>query len=111
MRHKNELLGLNSWLMVYFSPVIQSKSIPLNITQHTYIVNKISVVFQLIFYYGATDHWCPIQYYLDIKKDFPHGDIRLCENGFRHAFVLDTGREVAKMVVEWISGDLTTQVL
>ncbi|GAA6229529.1 lipid droplet-associated hydrolase [Lates japonicus] len=66
---------------------------------------------KLIFYYGATDHWCPIQYYLDIKKDFPHGDIRLCENGFRHAFVLDTGREVAKMVVEWISGDLTTQVL
>ncbi|XP_047467937.1 lipid droplet-associated hydrolase [Mugil cephalus] len=61
---------------------------------------------KLIFYYGATDHWCPVQYYHDIKQDFPHGDFRLCENGFRHAFVLDAGREVAKMVVEWIQGDL-----
>ncbi|XP_051797289.1 lipid droplet-associated hydrolase isoform X1 [Acanthochromis polyacanthus] len=63
---------------------------------------------KIIFYYGATDHWCPIQYYHDIKRDFPHGDFRLCENGFRHAFVLDAGRDVAKMVVEWIRGDLTT---
>uniref|UniRef100_A0A3B4VIN7 Lipid droplet-associated hydrolase n=1 Tax=Seriola dumerili TaxID=41447 RepID=A0A3B4VIN7_SERDU len=63
---------------------------------------------KLIFYYGTTDHWCPVQYYLDIKQDFPHGDIRLCENGFRHAFVLDAGGEVAKMVVEWIHGDLKT---
>lgn len=63
---------------------------------------------KLIFYYGATDHWCPVQYYHDIKQDFPHGDFRLCENGFRHAFVLDAGRDVAKMMVEWIRGDLTT---
>ncbi|XP_074548941.1 lipid droplet-associated hydrolase [Halichoeres trimaculatus] len=63
---------------------------------------------KLIFYYGATDHWCPVQYYHDIKQDFPLGDFRLCENGFRHAFVLDTGREVATMVVEWIRGDLRT---
>uniref|UniRef100_A0A8C4DQM4 Lipid droplet-associated hydrolase n=1 Tax=Dicentrarchus labrax TaxID=13489 RepID=A0A8C4DQM4_DICLA len=63
---------------------------------------------KLIFYYGATDHWCPVQYYQDIRRDFPHGDVRLCENGFRHAFVLDSGRDVAKMVVEWISGDLRT---
>lgn len=61
---------------------------------------------KLIFYYGATDHWCPVQYYHDIKQDFPHGDFRLCENGFRHAFVLDSGREVAKMVAEWIGGDV-----
>lgn len=61
---------------------------------------------KLIFYYGATDHWCPVQYYHEIKRDFPHGDFRLCENGFRHAFVLDAGREVAEMVVEWIRGDL-----
>lgn len=63
---------------------------------------------KLIFYYGATDHWCPVQYYHDIKRHFPHGDFRLCENGFRHAFVLDAGREVARMVVEWIRGDLRT---
>ncbi|XP_041828799.1 lipid droplet-associated hydrolase [Melanotaenia boesemani] len=63
---------------------------------------------KLIFYYGATDHWCPVKYFHDIKQDFPHGDFRLCEKGFRHAFVLDAGREVAKMVVEWIRGCLRT---
>ncbi|XP_053191504.1 lipid droplet-associated hydrolase [Scomber japonicus] len=63
---------------------------------------------KLIFYYGATDHWCPVQYYHEIKQDFPRGDFRLCENGFRHAFVLDAGRQVAKMVVEWIRGVLRT---
>ncbi|XP_078031330.1 lipid droplet-associated hydrolase [Epinephelus lanceolatus] len=63
---------------------------------------------KLIFYYGATDHWCPVQYYHDIKQDFPRGDFRLCDKGFHHAFVLDAGREVAKMVFEWIKGDLRT---
>ncbi|CAJ1074179.1 lipid droplet-associated hydrolase [Xyrichtys novacula] len=63
---------------------------------------------KLIFYYGATDHWCPVQYYHNIKQDFPRGDFRLCENGFRHAFVLDMGREVARMVVGWIRADLRT---
>ncbi|KAM9356095.1 lipid droplet-associated hydrolase isoform 2-T2 [Pholidichthys leucotaenia] len=63
---------------------------------------------KLIFYYGATDHWCPVEYYHDMKRDFPHGDFRLCENGFRHAFVLDAGWEVAQMVFEWIRGDLRT---
>lgn len=63
---------------------------------------------KLIFYYGATDHWCPLQFYYDMKQDFPQGDLRLCEKGFRHAFVLDAGREVAKMLVEWIRGDLST---
>ncbi|KAF0044682.1 lipid droplet-associated hydrolase [Scophthalmus maximus] len=62
---------------------------------------------KLIFYHGSTDHWCPVQYYHDIKRDFPRGDIRLCEKGFRHAFVLDAGREVGRMVAEWIRGDLT----
>uniref|UniRef100_A0A8C4ZQ99 Lipid droplet-associated hydrolase n=2 Tax=Gadus morhua TaxID=8049 RepID=A0A8C4ZQ99_GADMO len=61
---------------------------------------------KLVFYYGAADHWCPVQYYHDIKKDFPSGDIRLCRNGFRHAFVLDTGKDVAGMVIEWLSNDL-----
>ncbi|KAI4872238.1 hypothetical protein NFI96_034394 [Prochilodus magdalenae] len=61
---------------------------------------------KLIFYYGATDHWCPVQYYYDIRRDFPEGDIRLCERGLRHAFVLDAGEEMANMTTEWIRGDL-----
>ncbi|XP_075993739.1 lipid droplet-associated hydrolase [Genypterus blacodes] len=63
---------------------------------------------KLVFYYGATDHWCPVQYYHDIRRDFPHGDFRLCESGFRHAFVLDAAEEVAKLVVGWVRGDLRT---
>lgn len=63
---------------------------------------------KLIFYYGATDHWCPVDYFHDIKRDFPDGDFRLCESGFRHAFVLDAGAKVAQMVVDWIKEDLRT---
>ncbi|XP_068608126.1 lipid droplet-associated hydrolase, partial [Brachionichthys hirsutus] len=59
---------------------------------------------KLIFYYGSTDHWCPTQYYHDIKQAFPGGDFRLCERGFRHAFILDAGRDVGRMVAEWIGG-------
>ncbi|MBN3301214.1 LDAH hydrolase, partial [Amia calva] len=61
---------------------------------------------KLIFYYGANDHWCPVQYYEDIKKDFPEGNIQLCDKGIRHAFVLDAGREVASMIADWIQVDL-----
>lgn len=62
---------------------------------------------QLIFYYGADDHWCPLQYYRDMKQDFPQGDLRLCERGFRHAFVLDAGTHVAHLVVQWVAALLT----
>lgn len=62
---------------------------------------------QLIFYYGATDHWCPLQFYQDMKLDFPQADLRLCERGFRHAFVLDAASQVAHMVVQWLVPDLT----
>uniref|UniRef100_H3CD22 Lipid droplet-associated hydrolase n=1 Tax=Tetraodon nigroviridis TaxID=99883 RepID=H3CD22_TETNG len=64
---------------------------------------------KIIFYYGATDHWCPVEYYHDLRKDFPHGDLRLCEMGFRHAFVLDAGSDVAKLVVDWVRADLRAQ--
>ncbi|TRY59668.1 hypothetical protein DNTS_027406 [Danionella cerebrum] len=57
---------------------------------------------KIFFYYGRKDHWCPVQYYHDIRKDFPEGNILLCERGFRHAFVLDSGEEVGKMTAEWL---------
>ncbi|XP_062324749.1 lipid droplet-associated hydrolase [Osmerus eperlanus] len=63
---------------------------------------------KLLFYYGASDHWCPMQYYHDMKRDFPDGDIKLCENGIRHAFVLDAGKEVASLIFEWIQSDVQT---
>ncbi|XP_039605719.1 lipid droplet-associated hydrolase [Polypterus senegalus] len=57
---------------------------------------------KLIFYYGENDNWCPVQYYEEIKRDFPKADIRLCNKGIRHAFVLDAGRDVALMMTEWL---------
>ncbi|KAG7466031.1 hypothetical protein MATL_G00160510 [Megalops atlanticus] len=61
---------------------------------------------KLIFYYGACDHWCPVQYYHDIKKDFPDGNIQLCKRGIRHAFVLDAGEKMASMIIDWVHSDL-----
>uniref|UniRef100_A0A452IUG8 Lipid droplet-associated hydrolase n=1 Tax=Gopherus agassizii TaxID=38772 RepID=A0A452IUG8_9SAUR len=62
---------------------------------------------KLTFYYGVADNWCPQQYFEEIKMDFPDGDIRLCEKGIRHAFVLDASREVAAMITDWLQDILT----
>ncbi|XP_077167754.1 lipid droplet-associated hydrolase [Paroedura picta] len=61
---------------------------------------------KLTFYYGATDPWCPVRYYEEMKAEFPEGDIRLCEKGIRHAFVLGASKEVAAMITEWVQDDL-----
>ncbi|XP_077668595.1 lipid droplet-associated hydrolase isoform X1 [Eretmochelys imbricata] len=62
---------------------------------------------RLIFYYGVADNWCPQQYFEEIRMDFPDGDIRLCEKGIRHAFVLDASREMAAMITDWVQDILT----
>ncbi|XP_056670965.1 lipid droplet-associated hydrolase [Monodelphis domestica] len=64
---------------------------------------------KLTFYYGASDLWCPVQYYEDIKKDFPSGDIRLCQKGIHHAFVtsLSSSQEMAAMIRDWLQGELS----
>ncbi|XP_024901436.1 lipid droplet-associated hydrolase isoform X4 [Pteropus alecto] len=61
----------------------------------------------LTFYYGAKDAWCPKEYYEDIKKDFPEGDIRLCEKKIPHAFILYSYQEMADMVADWLKDDLS----
>lgn len=66
----------------------------------------LSLVFQLTFYYGKTDRWCPVKYYEDMKKDFPGADIRLCEKGISHAFVLGSSQEVAAIVADWMNNKL-----
>lgn len=62
--------------------------------------------FQLSFYYGKTDGWCPVKYYEDMKKDFPEGNIYLCEKGIPHAFVLGFNQEMATIVADWINNNL-----
>ncbi|XP_064469202.1 lipid droplet-associated hydrolase-like isoform X2 [Ornithodoros turicata] len=58
---------------------------------------------KLILYYGTNDHWCPIEYYKDVRKMLPDADVRLCSRGFRHAFVLDKGAEMGCMVSDWLA--------
>ncbi|XP_005662769.1 lipid droplet-associated hydrolase isoform X1 [Sus scrofa] len=62
---------------------------------------------KLTFYYGTKDAWCPKEYYEDMKRDFPEGDIRLCEKMMPHAFVLHFHREMAAMVAAWLKDDLS----
>nr|XP_028578171.1 lipid droplet-associated hydrolase [Podarcis muralis] len=61
---------------------------------------------KLTFYYGTIDCWCPLQYYEEMKRDFPDGDIRLCEKGLKHAFVIGSSEEMAEMVADWVRDDL-----
>ncbi|XP_037668758.1 lipid droplet-associated hydrolase [Choloepus didactylus] len=61
---------------------------------------------KLTFYYGSIDRWCPKDYYEDIKKDFPQGDILLCEKNIPHGFVSSSNEEMAKMVADWLKYDL-----
>ncbi|XP_016080267.1 PREDICTED: lipid droplet-associated hydrolase isoform X1 [Miniopterus natalensis] len=63
---------------------------------------------KLTFYYGTIDPWCPTQYYEDIKKDFPEGDIRLCEKKIAHAFILRSSQEMADMVADWMQDGPST---
>ncbi|XP_054848722.1 lipid droplet-associated hydrolase [Eublepharis macularius] len=61
---------------------------------------------KLTFYYGVEDQWCPVQYYEEMKMEFPDGDIRLCEKGIHHAFVLENSKEMADMIPDWLQDDL-----
>ncbi|XP_011826790.1 PREDICTED: UPF0554 protein C2orf43 homolog isoform X3 [Mandrillus leucophaeus] len=62
---------------------------------------------KLTFYYGTIDPWCPKEYYEDIKKDFPEGDIRLCEKNIPHAFITHFNQEVANMIADSLKDDLS----
>lgn len=61
---------------------------------------------KLSFYYGLEDRWCPRDYYYDLKEQFPHADIRLCEKGLEHAFVLEGSNDMAHIVWSWLQTDL-----
>ncbi len=60
-------------------------------------------VHKLMFYYGSNDHWCPREYCTDMKTSHPSADIKLCEKGFDHAFVLEYSREMATLVWSWLT--------
>lgn len=55
----------------------------------------------LSFYFGQTDRWCPLSYSDDMKAQFPNCDIRVCDKGYGHAFVIDSSPQLANIVGDW----------
>lgn len=55
----------------------------------------------LSFYFGKSDDWCPPHYGENFKKLFPTCDVRVCENGFSHAYVIDASLDMADIVSKW----------
>lgn len=57
---------------------------------------------KLKLYYGVEDGWVRNEAYQEITEKFPGIDAELCNQGYAHAFVLNTSKEVASMVSQWI---------
>ncbi len=64
---------------------------------------------KLLFYYGTSDGWCPVDYYYDTKARFPNGDIRLCKHGIEHAFVLESSELMADLVWNWMKEEINAE--
>lgn len=62
----------------------------------------------LSFYYGKQDGWCPIDYFEDMRRDYPQADITLCDRNIEHAFVMDklSTEQMAKYAAERCKGVL-----
>uniref|UniRef100_H2Z651 Lipid droplet-associated hydrolase n=1 Tax=Ciona savignyi TaxID=51511 RepID=H2Z651_CIOSA len=59
---------------------------------------------RLIFYYGASDKWCPYDFYEKMKLEFgsrPGAHIEVADQGIPHAFVLTHSHQVAEKVAGW----------
>lgn len=54
-----------------------------------------------------SDPWCPVQYYKDMVKAHPKADIRLCDNEFDHAFVLESSIGMGDGFCEITSTEIT----
>eukprot|EP01135_Chromosphaera_perkinsii_P010503 Nk52_evm13s2152 gene=Nk52_evmTU13s2152 len=57
---------------------------------------------KMVFYFGENDHWVPEHVPGEIEKKFPEAKIMRCEEGHKHAFVLDSGPEMGTKVANWI---------
>ncbi|XP_029657861.1 lipid droplet-associated hydrolase-like [Octopus sinensis] len=61
---------------------------------------------KICFYYGRKDRWCPLNYCDDMKKHFPKANIRVCQEGFEHAFVITDSERMADITWEWMQCEL-----
>ncbi|XP_052762494.1 lipid droplet-associated hydrolase-like isoform X1 [Mya arenaria] len=55
----------------------------------------------LSFYFGSCDGWCPLAYGEELRSRFPTGDIRTCDQGYSHAYVIDASPQMADIVSDW----------
>ncbi|KAI8598640.1 hypothetical protein EDD21DRAFT_434644, partial [Dissophora ornata] len=58
---------------------------------------------KLVFYYGRTDEWSPIENYYEMRDQFPKVKSYLCNQGMVHAFVLGHGEAMGLLVGGWIN--------
>eukprot|EP00126_Sphaerothecum_destruens_P008236 Sdes_comp20140_c0_seq1m13246 len=56
---------------------------------------------KLIFYFAEFDGWVPEKVPRDFLHLFPQSQIIFCQDGFKHAFVLQHGPEMAQKVWSW----------
>ncbi|KAK8379192.1 hypothetical protein O3P69_019204 [Scylla paramamosain] len=57
---------------------------------------------KLVLYYGASDAWCPVQYWEGVRERVPEVEAVLCEDGTQHAFVLRHAEPVAEKLAHWM---------
>lgn len=58
---------------------------------------------KLTFYFGAKDGWCPVSFAGEMIEKFPGLSHKICENGYEHAFVLESSLEMAEFVCNQIA--------
>ncbi|XP_069182433.1 lipid droplet-associated hydrolase-like [Procambarus clarkii] len=57
---------------------------------------------KIVFYYGATDGWCPQVYRDELKLKVEGVNALLCKDGYQHAFVLEFSEPMGQKIVEWV---------
>ena len=67
------------------------------------LVNELSE--NLWFYYGATDHWVPLEYHENLVKKVPNVDAEICSQNIPHAFVLSSSHKMAEIVAKKLSDE------
>lgn len=58
---------------------------------------------KLYFYFGTTDHWCPLSFVDEMKEKIPGLNHKVCENGYEHAFVLENNKGMAQFICDQLS--------
>jgi hypothetical protein len=95
----SELLGYSSLLSIF--TMSQDEMEMVTALQKNLIVKNID---RLVFYYGTTDDWVPLDRYKSLKAVFPEAKAYIDQFQLPHAFVLSElhAELVAELMVDWI---------